>query len=594
MSNKQQNERFVNPYNFVPLENKCDKEGNRIVGPLTGKIECTLETLSPVFIPDGQDKETFFHYPEDEKPVIPGSEIRGTIRSVFEAAFNGCLSQVNEAPFHRRSMDAKHPGLLYRTDEGWKLQKSERVMLNTSYKTNTDKHGKHINSKNIRTGQVIYIKKSKDKYLTRNPKARKYAPHVVEDYSFEHKQGYMKGVIYLGESFIKKHHESVFIEVNGNEKVIKSLNEQDINNLKDVIMLYHKNSEKEHKMSYESEPYNSYLNLLDHATRDNKLPVYYSTDSKGNISHLAPAALSQEVFKNTLIDILKAQGEYQPCECKKAICPACHLFGFVNQQEMQASRIRFSDATIQTEPTFLNKMTLPALGQPKPGAVEFYTEKNNSYWTYDYTQRGKTRTPLEPSEIKIRGRKFYWHHEPKNYPLKNNKDEMETTITPLDIGNAFTFTIYFERLTEKELNQLCNVLDINQSKEHAHKIGRGKPLGFGSIQITIDRIQTRQINENTGAYDLEPNQKRKNMTEDQINQSSDLLKILRYQPDFAENITYPKVEKSSQKGKGKSNDLASHQWFNKNKARNKFEEVLPTIEEEVSTNSHKWLKANKV
>lgn len=550
MSNKKNNKRFVNPYNFVPLEGICDKKSNRKVGLLTGKIECTLETLTPVFIPDSQDKEAFFHYPEDEKPVIPGSEIRGTIRSVFEAAFNGCLSQVNEEPFHRRSMDAKHPGLLFKTDEGWKLQKSERVMLNTSYNTNIDKHGKYISSKDIRTGQVIYIKKSKNKYPTKNGGARKHVPHVVEDYDFKHKQGYVKGIIYLGEPFGKKHHESVFIEGKVNENELENLNEQDINNLKDIIMLYHKNSKEEDKKSSNRKPYNRYLNLLDHATRDNKLPVYYSTDANGNISHLAPAALSQEVFKNTLVDILKAQGEYQPCECKQAICPACHLFGFVNQQEMQASRIRFSDATMQAEPTFLDKMTLPALGQPQPGTVEFYTEKpkNNSYWIYDYIQEGKKRNHLKPSEVKIRGRKFYWHHKPKHYPSKTIKKEMETTIKPLDKGNAFTFTIYFERLTEIKLNQLCNVLDINQSKEHAHKIGRGKPLGFGSIQITINSIQTRKINENTGAYDLKPHQQRKNIAEAQINQSSDLLRILRYQPGFAKNtVTYPKVKKSSQK-----------------------------------------------
>ncbi|SHH47469.1 TIGR03986 family type III CRISPR-associated RAMP protein [Virgibacillus chiguensis] len=564
MSNKQQNERFVNPYNFVPLENKCDKEGNRIVGPLTGKIECTLETLSPVFIPDGQDKETFFHYPEDEKPVIPGSEIRGTIRSVFEAAFNGCLSQVNEDPFHRRSMDAKHPGLLYRTDEGWKLKECRKIKT-TPY---------NIQAKSIilSEGDALYSKNNKIF-------CKKYIPDGKEGFVHLSEKGPNGKPIFVFQP-LRKTYKIEQIEI---EYLLK------------VLELYERNNDKNKEHSGYMQYKQKLRNMLMCTDNSIKLPVYYSTDSKGNISHLAPAALSQEVFKNTLIDILKAQGEYQSCECKKAICPACHLFGFVNQQEMQASRIRFSDATIQTEPTFLNKMTLPSLGQPKPGAVEFYTEKNNSYWTYDYTQKGKTRTPLEPSEIKIRGRKFYWHHEPKNYDLKTNMDEMETTIKPLNKGNAFTFTIYFERLTEKELNQLCNVLDINQSKEHAHKIGRGKPLGFGSIQVTIDRIQTRQINENTGAYDLKPDQQRKNMTEDQINQSSDLLKILRYQPDFAKNtVTYPKVEKSSQNTNEQPNDLASHQWFNKNKTRNGFKKVLPTIEEEVSTNSHKWLKINKV
>ncbi|GIP64010.1 hypothetical protein J32TS6_25650 [Virgibacillus pantothenticus] len=566
MRNKQQNERFVNPYNFVPLESKCDKKGNQKVGSLTGKIECTLETLTPVFIPDSKDKEAFFHYPEDEKPVIPGSEIRGTIRSVFEAAFNGCLSQVNEGSFHRRSMDAKHPGLLFKTDEGWKLIQCGKIIKTTPY---------DIEPKSIilSEGDTLYSKNNRIFYKKQIPDGKEGFVHLSE-------KGPNGKPIFVFQPLRKTY----------------KIEEIEIEYLLKVLELYERNNDKNEEHSGYIQYKHKLRSMLMCTDRSIKLPVYYSTDVNENISHLAPAALSQEVFKNTLVDILKAQGEYQPCECKQAICPACHLFGFVNQQEMQASRIRFSDATIQKDCTFLDKMTLPALGEPKPGAVEFYTEKpkNNSYWTYDYDYIQEKRRPLKPSEVKIRGRKFYWHHEPKHYPLKTtDKEEMETTISPLDKGNRFNFTVYFERLTEKELNQLCNVLDINDSKEHAHKIGRGKPLGFGSIRITIDSIQTRKINENTGAYDLKTDQQRKNIAEAQINQASDLLRILRYQPGFAKNtVTYPKVEKSSQEGR--PNDLASHQWFNKNKTRNGFKKVLPTIEEEVSTKSHKWLKINKV
>ncbi|MBU5266439.1 TIGR03986 family type III CRISPR-associated RAMP protein [Virgibacillus proomii] len=606
MNNKQNGDRFVNPYNFVPLEGKCDKK-KRETGNLTGKITCTIETLTPLFIQDNQNKEEFFHYPDDERPVIPGSEIRGTIRSVFEAAFNGCLSQVNDEPFHRRSMEPKKPGLLYMTDEGWKLQECERVMLNTTFSKDKDenKHGKFINSKKLQTGQLIYIKKSESKYRTTNVKARKYVPNVVQDYSFQPKQGFDKGIIYLGEPLEgKKHHESVFIELTSKANKPKSLKEQDINNLKDVVLLYLKNSEQNNKDSKPNDkkprrkPYNSYLKLLDNATIHHQLPVYYSIDSKGNISHLAPAVFSQEVYQNTLLDILKAQGNYEPCECKEKICPACHLFGFVNEQSMQASRVRFSDATIEKEFAFLGKMTLPVLGQPKPGTVEFYTEKQDSakYWTYDYIQVGKKREPLKPNNIKIRGRKFYWHHNPKSYSLKTtNKSEMETTIKPLNKGNKFTFTIYFERLSEKELSQLCNVLDINYSTQHAHKIGRGKPLGFGSVRMKINEIKIRQINKKTGAFEV-VNKERANFMDVKINQKASLLTILRFPPSFAEHlISYPEVEATSKKEPKNLNKLASHQWFTKNsKNKGQFEKVLPTIEEEVATNASKWLRVIKV
>lgn len=92
---------FVNPYNFVPLEGKCLRYAP-MLGDLTGVIECTLTTLSPLFIPDTESKEErndipsykFFSY-DGQTPVIPGSSIRGVVRGVYEAAFNGCLSALS-------------------------------------------------------------------------------------------------------------------------------------------------------------------------------------------------------------------------------------------------------------------------------------------------------------------------------------------------------------------------------------------------------------------------------------------------------------------------------------------------------------------
>jgi len=43
----------------------------------------------------------FFHYPDDERPVIPGSSLKGMVRSVAEAACNGCLSILNEVYVRR-------------------------------------------------------------------------------------------------------------------------------------------------------------------------------------------------------------------------------------------------------------------------------------------------------------------------------------------------------------------------------------------------------------------------------------------------------------------------------------------------------------
>lgn len=38
--------------------------------------------------------------------------------------------------------------------------------------------------------------------------------------------------------------------------------------------------------------------------------------------------------------------------------------------------------------------------------------------------------------------------------------------------------------------------------ECAHKIGRAKSLGFGSVQIIVNGIQVRELDENTGAWKI--------------------------------------------------------------------------------------------
>lgn len=427
MSNKQQNERFVNPYNFVPLENKCDKDGNRIVGPLTGKIECTLETLTPVFIPDSQDKGAFFHYPEDEKPVIPGSEIRGTIRSVFEAAFNGCLSQVNEEP--------SYSPLFKRTSEGTIKKINNEFVLE--------------NNKNKLTSKTVDRLKRKSTALT----------------------------------------------------------------LKDL---------------------------------DQQLPlkVRFIDNPNGEVKYILPSNI-KEKFEYPLEEILIEQGNYEPCKCKQNICPACHLFGFVSGEEMQASRVRFGDAIFNDKQiNNLKPIKLPRLAQPNPTIAKLYTEipadiVNEKYpkWGYNFIKQKKAKKPLNMDKIKIKGRKFYWHQVVKQNNDGSPSKTSKSIIKPLTKGSKATFTVYFEQLTEEELKELCWTLDFDIEQSYAHKIGHAKPFGFGSVRIKINTLKLRSIDKKEG-YDLSERDRVLYKLNNEANSiNKDLLTILKY-PFPKPNVTF--------------------------------------------------------
>lgn len=94
----------VNPYSFVPLGTAPVRTSLDAcyTGPLlTGRLDYTLTTDTPLLIPDTaktvQDEQVedhkrypFFRLP-DGTPTIPGSELRGAMRGVYEAVTNSCL-----------------------------------------------------------------------------------------------------------------------------------------------------------------------------------------------------------------------------------------------------------------------------------------------------------------------------------------------------------------------------------------------------------------------------------------------------------------------------------------------------------------------
>ena len=115
------NSRFVNPYNFIKFPKmKAQKYDDS--DKHTGVIEYTLTTKSPLFIPNSSndnafgskipDHKTYDFYSytnlanhtvnnEYSKPVIPGSEMRGLIRSTYETLTDSCMGLLNDV--HQQS-----------------------------------------------------------------------------------------------------------------------------------------------------------------------------------------------------------------------------------------------------------------------------------------------------------------------------------------------------------------------------------------------------------------------------------------------------------------------------------------------------------
>jgi CRISPR/Cas system CSM-associated protein Csm3 (group 7 of RAMP superfamily) len=97
----------MNPYDFVRINwnrgvtRRDPAPHNRFTGGLCGRIEGTITTLTPLFIPatlDLQQKEALqrgnraidFAHNSQRQPVIPGSSLKGLFRSLVETLGPGC------------------------------------------------------------------------------------------------------------------------------------------------------------------------------------------------------------------------------------------------------------------------------------------------------------------------------------------------------------------------------------------------------------------------------------------------------------------------------------------------------------------------
>lgn len=150
------------------------------------------------------------------------------------------------------------------------------------------------------------------------------------------------------------------------------------------------------------------------------------------------------------------------------------------------------------------EIQLHVLGMPRPSAVEFYLKQTKLPWTL------VTYGDL-PSDHggDLAGRKFY-RHQPDartNRSLfapgvgnkkANTKDEERGTLVRYlsAPGSRFLCTLRFDSLRPWELGALLVALDPalieplfgmkRHAEGYAHKLGYGKPLGLGSVRLTLD------------------------------------------------------------------------------------------------------------
>ncbi len=532
--------RFINPYNFVGMGNEVVRQKPES-GTLTGKISCTLVVRNKLCIPDTESAETeqgghtrFTFYRVGGEPVIPGSQLKGMVRTYYEAVSNSCLSVNNNNILSARHSFPRKRGLLKYDRDGWHLFPA-------------------------------HMQKEKGNFPTAL-KADEFR-RVWYDLGRKKLQYYKFSL------------DGAEIECRGLEDAVKDY-EKNVTIYKEMRGSFFKtNKDSAQKLTYD---------LKKDPSSKEMFPVFYELIEDGKdelpLVYLSPSQIGRSVFNKKLDDLL---GSHRSCSKNNeaCLCKACSLFGMIGGEGRKwqlAGSVRFTDAVVEDGKFSSEKnIVLKELSGPKTTSTEFYAKRPEKAktWTYEskttaYQGKGKDSTPVrELCEIDLRGRKFYLHNsmlKKSDYCApENEKTKRNSSQELCSEGSRFTFDVFFENITETQLKELVWVLALGENSENSErlfKLGHGKPLGLGSVKVLVSKIKIRDFDSNTFRYNVinvDPSEYLSGVPFDTESECfREFVTIVNYrtaEPFLKKGcvIAYPLADDLN----NRVNSKASHQWF---------------------------------
>ena len=611
--------RFVNPYNFIPLAKECNRtqpgEDEKL---LTGYIDCELKTLTPTIISDiaagKEDEKVNGHMIYGKtvflngRPAIPASEVRGMIRSKFEVLTASCMSSAEpELEFFSRykGKNMNKPAILD-LKTGKMYECDARLFAKKCRNRFEGPDGNNSEGRYV-TGDIVHFYEA----YTEEYNVRKQRDETVYRAFPDAKKSSLKGYVRVGGKFAKEMPVHVFVL---KEKEIHADNEADF------LKLYKEIKEKCREGN------NNERHVAE--SKNNMQPVWYEkiryTRPDGSTGYYVYFSLTQNgqtKYRRKFKDLIPE--DFLPCDKKGNLCEACRLFGTVNDKKNLAAhgKLRFEDAMLdnscirQNPDEYYaqkNLLLLEELATPRYENAGFYMAikddsgksvvRDESPYSYSVDTKSDFRTyEIQDGDIEIRGRKEYWRFKPA---LKdaNEKTQRNVSVRPLKEGLKYNFRVYFEGISRAELEHLRMTLSLGNKSDYAHKIGGGKPLGFGSVKIKTKEVRLRRVSFADGklAYSLEKyaEPEYKDLFDafdaENLEESMKAIKHM-YDVNFLQDHIDKKefiVDYPRERADGKI-----FEWFAKNEKQNGFKKVLPFADGEydelVQRPSVKTGKGNK-
>ncbi|GLW98927.1 TIGR03986 family CRISPR-associated RAMP protein [Microtetraspora sp. NBRC 16547] len=271
----------------------------------------------------------------------------------------------------------------------------------------------------------------------------------------------------------------------------------------------------------------------------------YARKENGRVTALYPVLVPRDLYPVSPRELLP--DSLAPARRYDELSPADRVFGWVSPQgsgvrpAAYRGRLRIGPVTCEQNADAAVErfdgagLPIAILGQPRPQQGRFYLAE-----TADRPDRpvrdGTPKEKLYRPGRGLRGRKAYWHHagldprqhwsegqglrDPAQVRIGSHYREYRRSRAPYDEngspdaerkryrttdeeqhdtqnrsvkgwvrpGTTFRFSVDVRDLDDLELGALAWLLAL--PPEHFHRIGLGRPLGFGSVRLDIDAENT--------------------------------------------------------------------------------------------------------
>ena len=495
------------PYNFVPLSEHVflpeDSWAAKVSHDvpfgdgISGKLECTIEALSPIYIRNGGDwtrdqikndpmAQSFFEV--DGKFIIPGSSLRGMLRNVLEIASFGKLGRTRtdnrrygfrdlyNQKYTKEMTDELQPGVYQskvmgawlRQDErgAWYLKPCEYARVNHDilidyYKT---KYTKTLDLKSRQSAEDKYKQWGEDKVnITFDYKEKEYQHSkvklVYKKVNSLPGEGHTGALVFTGQaqqndgSDGQKKFEFIFIDADSPEYELSE-------KLRDEFEFVHMQN---------SEPVQSWKFWKSKLQDRLRIPVFYLGDPCDPDS-LGLAQMYRLPYKYSVLNAVEHTSQLHLSDCPDL---SDLLFGYVNSsQDSLKGRVFIGHAEASGTPRCTGtEHTILSATEPTyyPNYLEQPENKAQRYKTF------------MDDDSKIRGWKRYPAREQLTplTPVEPDQHNVDTKFIPLEKGTLFKFAIRFHNFKPCELGALIWGLTWGAGQSTAIAWAWASPLASG-------------------------------------------------------------------------------------------------------------------